>query len=141
MRCAPRCLIILLTLAPGLLAAQAVASAPASGTHPEAPAPAGNDCGQSYSGFVLSSTHPLAGASVAVKGTSVMVVTNGQGFFALPPAVARRPTLVIDAMGYATRVLTYTSCESVTVDLMLLASTRVRKHGRKKGYILNAKRP
>ncbi len=92
----------------------------------------------SYTGRVVANEKPLAGVSVAVKGTSIILITNEEGFFALPPKVTQLPTLSVSAAGYAPQELALTSCMPVTFEMQLLPGTRIKKHGKRKGYIMNA---
>lgn len=101
----------------------------------------GSGCGNGYAGFIKRGDKGLAGASVLVKGSgSVMVVSNSDGFFVLPPSVRGWPTLSVSAMGYEPVTVTYSACEPITVDLKVAPGTRFKKHGRKKGYLVLPKR-
>ena len=91
-----------------------------------------------YTGRVAANEKPLAGVSVAVKGTSIILITNEEGFFALPPKVTQLPTLAVSAAGYAPQELTLTSCLPVTFEMQLLPGTRIKKHGKRKGFIMHA---
>jgi len=90
-----------------------------------------------YTGRVAANEKPLAGVSVAVKGTSIILITNQEGFFALPPKVTQLPTLSVSAAGYAPQELTLTSCMPVVVEMQLLPGTRIKKHGKRKGFIMH----
>lgn len=92
-------------------------------------------CG-AFNGRVISSENPLAGASVFVKGTSIILITNEEGFFTLPASVTHYPTLEVSAAGYAPQELTYTSCAPVTLEMQLLPGTRIKQRGKKKGFIM-----
>jgi hypothetical protein len=91
-----------------------------------------------YTGRVAANEKPLAGVSVAVKGTSIILITNEEGFFALPSKVTQLPTLSVNAAGYAPQELILTSCMPVVVEMQLLPGTRIKKHGKRKGFIMNA---
>ena len=88
-----------------------------------------------FSGRVLAADKPLAGVSLAVKGTINILITNEEGFFTLPATGPGFPTLTVSAAGYAPQVLTLSSCTPVTVELALLPGTRIKKHGKRKGFI------
>jgi hypothetical protein len=92
-------------------------------------------CG-AFSGRVTSSSKPLSGASVLVKGTNIILITNEEGFFTLPPKVVQFPTLAISAAGYAPQDLTLSSCAPLEVDMQILPGTRIKKHGKRKGFIM-----
>lgn len=113
---------------------------PAASGRNDEPANSQSGCGNGYSGTVLVKGEPMAGAAVAVKGTKVLVVTNGMGFFTLPAVVRLYPTLLVDAMGYAPLAFTYSDCEPVTIELHPLANVHFKKHGRKKGFLIQPKR-
>jgi hypothetical protein len=103
--------------------------------------PAANSATQSrpcgtFNGRVMASEKPLAGASVFVKGTSIILITNEEGFFTLPASVVIYPTLAVSAAGYAPQELTYTSCVPVTLEMQLLPGTRIKQHGKRKGFIM-----
>jgi hypothetical protein len=103
--------------------------------------PAANSASQSrpcgtFNGRVMASEKPLAGASVFVKGTSIILITNEEGFFTLPASVVTYPTLAVSAAGYAPQELTYTSCVPVTLEMQLLPGTRIKQHGKRKGFIM-----
>jgi hypothetical protein len=92
-------------------------------------------CG-TFNGRVMSSENPLAGASIFVKGTNIILITNEEGFFTLPASVINFPTLEVSAAGYAPQELTYTSCAPVTLEMQLLPGTRIKQRGKKKGFIM-----
>jgi hypothetical protein len=84
----------------------------------------------------MASEKPLAGASIFVKGTSIILITNEEGFFTLPASVASFPTLAVSAAGYAPQDYTYTNCTPVTLEMQLLPGTRIKQHGKRKGFIM-----
>lgn len=97
--------------------------------------PTPRPCG-AFNGRVMSSENPLAGASVFVKGTSIILITNEEGFFTLPASITHYPTLEVSAAGYAPQELTYSSCAPVTLEMQLLPGTRIKQRGKKKGFIM-----
>ncbi|MVN76320.1 hypothetical protein GO988_08280 [Hymenobacter sp. HMF4947] len=102
--------------------------------HPAAGAPA-QPCAV-FSGRVSASEKPLAGVTVAVKGTSIILITNEEGFFTLPAQVTQFPTLAVSAAGYAPIELTLNSCTPVMVEMQLLPGTRIKQRGKRKGFIM-----
>ncbi len=88
-----------------------------------------------FSGRVMAGGKPLAGVSLSVKGTITVLITNEEGFFTLPATGAGFPTLTVSAAGYAPQVLTLASCAPVTLELEMLPGTRIKKHGKRKGFI------
>ena len=123
---------LLFLLLTGLLAT----SAATAQTAPDSLARAATPCA-AYSGRIASGEKQLAGISVAVKGTKIILITNQEGFFTLPPAVTARPTLLVSAAGYKPQEVTFTSCEPLTIELELLPGTRIKKRGKKKGFIMH----
>lgn len=149
MRFLPHCLIALLAAAPALASGQTASSTQSlpGKDYPPGNAPAeappereGFGCGsQGYTGFVKTGEKALAGASVFVKGTTIVLVTNELGYFVLPPSVVNWPTLSVSAMGYEPVTLTYQACEPLNVGLKVMAGTKFKKHGRKKGWLVPPK--
>lgn len=92
-------------------------------------------CG-TFNGRVMASEKPLAGASIFVKGTSIILITNEEGFFTLPASVVNYPTLAVSAAGYAPQDFTYATCTPVTLEMQLLPGTRIKQHGKRKGFIM-----
>ena len=92
-------------------------------------------CG-TFNGRVMASDKPLAGASVFVKGTSIILITNEEGFFTLPASVVNFPTLAVSAAGYAPQDFTYASCVPATLEMQLLPGTRIKQRGKRKGFIM-----
>ena len=117
-----------------LLCLLAAGTAPSFGqTTP--PAATTRPCG-TFTGRVMASEKPLAGVSIFVKGTSIILITNEEGFFTLPASVATFPTLAVSAAGYAAQDYTYTSCTPATLEMQLLPGTRIKQHGKRKGFIM-----
>jgi hypothetical protein len=92
-------------------------------------------CG-TFNGRVMANEKPLAGASIFVKGTNIILITNEEGFFTLPASVVSFPTLDVSAAGYAAQELTFTSCVPVTLEMQILPGTRIKQHGKRKGFIM-----
>ena len=123
---------LLLCLLAGLLAPGAATAQ----TAPDSPTPAASPCA-AYSGRIVSGEKQLAGISVAVKNTKIIVITNQDGFFTLPPKLTELPTLLVSAAGYKPQEVAFTSCEPLTIELELLPGTRIKKRGKKKGFIMH----
>ena len=105
--------------------------APPKAAATAAPRPCGT-----FNGRVMASENPLAGVSIFVKGTNIILITNEEGFFTLPASVVNFPTLEVSAAGYAPQELTYTSCAPVTLEMQLLPGTRIKQRGKRKGFIM-----
>lgn len=105
--------------------------APPKAAATTAPRPCGT-----FNGRIMASENPLAGVSIFVKGTNIILITNEEGFFTLPASVVNFPTLEVSAAGYAPQELTYTSCAPVTLEMQLLPGTRIKQRGKRKGFIM-----
>jgi hypothetical protein len=88
-----------------------------------------------FSGRVMAGGKPLAGVSLSVKGAMTILITNEEGFFTLPATGTGFPTLTVSAAGYAPQVVTLASCAPTTIELEILPGTRIKKHGKRKGFI------
>ncbi|MEJ7660672.1 MAG: carboxypeptidase-like regulatory domain-containing protein [Hymenobacter sp.] len=104
-------------------------------TAPDSLAPAALPC-PAYSGRIVSGEKQMAGISVAVKGSKIIVITNQEGFFALPPKLTEPPKLLISAAGYKAQEVKLTSCALATIEMEILPGTRIKKRGKKKGFIM-----
>lgn len=104
-------------------------------TAPDSLARAAQPC-PAYSGRIVSGEKQLAGISVAVKGSKIIVITNQDGFFTLPPKLTELPTLLVSAAGYKAQEIALTSCAPATIEMELLPNTRIKKRGKKKGFIM-----
>ena len=78
MRFLPRCLFALLAAAPSLAQAQTATAAVTSPVDTAPPEREGTGCGSGYTGYIKAGEKALAGASVFVKGTNIVLVTNDQ---------------------------------------------------------------
>lgn len=106
------------------------------GSLPRAGQPAlAQPCG-TFSGRIIASEKPLAGVSIFVKGTSIILITNEEGFFTLPSSVTSFPTLAVSAAGYGPQEVTLSSCTPITLEMQLLPGTRIKQHGKRKGFIM-----
>ena len=95
----------------------------------------------SLSGYVLGSDKPLAGVTVAVPGTRLVAITNGEGYFTLATANVAQPVLVFSAAGYEPQTLTPTTCADAHVEMQLLPGTRIKQRGKRKGFIMKTGTP
>lgn len=118
-----------------LLCLLAASTAPCFGQVAPPATTAARPCG-TFNGRVMASEKPLAGASIFVKGTSIILITNEEGFFTLPASVVNYPTLAVSAAGYAPQDFTYATCTPATLEMQLLPGTRIKQHGKRKGFIM-----
>ncbi|MDO7884776.1 carboxypeptidase-like regulatory domain-containing protein [Hymenobacter cheonanensis] len=120
---------------PLLLGLLAVSTVPCFSQAAPPAATTARPCG-TFNGRVMAGEKPLAGTSIFVKGTSIILITNEEGFFTLPASVVNFPTLAVSAAGYAPQEFTYTTCTPVTLEMQLLPGTRIKQHGKRKGFIM-----
>lgn len=92
-------------------------------------------CG-SYTGTIIGNSKPMASVSVAVEDTNIIIITNEEGFFALPSRVKEAPTLKISGAGFEPQTVTYSTCDPLRIELVMLSGTRIKKHGKRKGFII-----
>lgn len=79
---------------------------------------------------------PLIGATVTVKGTQHLYITNSEGHYLVEAPVYQGQILEIEAAGYTTRTLTLTDCNVPVAGLELAAGTRIKKKGKRAGQIV-----
>lgn len=124
-----------------LLAASFFLSARYAATAQTVPVPAatavaaGPPCA-ALSGYVMGNSKPLAGATVSVQGTRLLTITNSEGYYTLPAANVPKPTLLFSAAGYEAQSIAPTTCVDEHVEMQLLPGTRIKKRGKRKGFIM-----
>ena len=79
---------------------------------------------------------PLIGATVTVKGTPHLYITNSEGRYLIEVPVYQGQVLEIEAAGYTTREVLLADCTAPTVNLDMAAGTRVKKKGKRAGQIV-----
>ena len=79
---------------------------------------------------------PLVGATVTVRGTQHLCITNSEGRYLVPVAVYQGQVLEVEAAGYTSREVPVTDCDAPTIGLELAAGTRVKKNGKRAGQIV-----
>ncbi|WP_375416300.1 carboxypeptidase-like regulatory domain-containing protein [uncultured Hymenobacter sp.] len=118
-------------------AAGRLALAPAAATTAAAPAAVAARLACSrLNGQVLGlGGKPLVGATVTVKGTQHLYITNSDGRYLVAGTVYQGQTLEIEAAGYTARDIILTDCTAPVVGLELAPGTRVKKNGKRAGQI------
>jgi hypothetical protein len=96
---------------------------------------AGPPCA-ALSGYVMGNNKPLAGATVSIQGTRLLTITNSEGYYTLAAANVPKPTLLFSAAGYEAQSISPTSCADEHVEMQLLPGTRIKKRGKRKGFIM-----
>ena len=79
---------------------------------------------------------PLVGATVTVKGTSHLYITNGEGRYLIEVPVYQGQLLEVEAAGYTTREVALVDCTAPAIGLEMAAGTRVKKKGKRAGQIV-----
>ena len=79
---------------------------------------------------------PLIGATVTVKGTQNLYITNSEGRYLVEVPVYQNQILEVEAAGYTTREISITDCSAPVVGLELAAGTRIKKNGKRAGQIV-----
>ncbi len=88
-------------------------------------------------GAVLNSDgKPLVGATVTLKGTSHLYITNSEGKYLVEVPVYQGQVLEIEAAGYVTREVSLSDCTAPVVGLELAEGTRIKKNGKRAGQIV-----
>jgi hypothetical protein len=77
----------------------------------------------------------LVGATVAIKGTYEVFTTNSEGSYVINIPVTGAQVLQVSAGGYTEKEIRLQDCNSVTVSLELLPTTRLKQRGKLKGTI------
>ena len=119
-------------------AAQAPARLPA----PARPAkPARLACALAGSQVFDANGQPLAGATLLVKGTQRVYVTDANGQFQFTDPVYQGQVLVIDAAGYTTREVSLTDCTLPRLVLDQAPGARIKRSGKRAGKVIRLGKP
>ena len=78
----------------------------------------------------------LIGATISVKGTQLLYITNADGQYLVENPVYQGQVLEIEAAGYVTRELALTDCAVPAVALELAPGTRIKKSGKRAGQVV-----
>ncbi len=88
-------------------------------------------------GVVLGADgQPLIGATITVKGTQQLYITDGDGKYLIESPVYQGQVLAFEAAGYVTRELKLTDSTVPSVGLELAPGTRIRKNGKHAGQVV-----
>lgn len=79
---------------------------------------------------------PLIGATITVKGTEHLFITDGEGKYQLDVPIYQGQVLEVEAAGYTTREVSLSDCAVPVVGLEPAAGTRVKKGGKRAGQIV-----
>lgn len=79
---------------------------------------------------------PLVGATVTLKGTPHLYITNSEGRYLVEVPVYQGQVLEVEAAGYTTREISLSDCTAPVVGLELAEGTKVKKKGKRAGQIV-----
>ena len=79
---------------------------------------------------------PLVGATVTVKGTQNLYITNSEGHYLVEVPVYQNQVLEVEAAGYVTREFSITDCSAPVVGLEPAEGTKIKKKGKRAGQIV-----
>ena len=79
---------------------------------------------------------PLVGATLLVKGTHDVYVTDSEGKFRLTDPVYQNQTLVVGAAGYTSQEIALTDCTLPRLVLEQAAGVRIRRNGKRAGQVV-----
>ena len=80
---------------------------------------------------------PLIGATITVKGTQYLCITNSEGKYLVEVPVYQGQVLEVEAAGYTTREVSLTDCSVPAIGLKLAEGTKVKKNGKRAGQIVH----
>lgn len=79
---------------------------------------------------------PLVGATLLVKGTHQVYVTDSEGKFQLTETVYQNQVLTIGAAGYTPQDVSLTDCNLPRLVLERNASARIKRNGKRAGQVI-----
>ena len=79
---------------------------------------------------------PLVGATITVKGTQNLYITNSEGRYLVEVPVYQNQVLEVEAAGYTTREVSITDCSAPVIGLELAEGTKIKKNGKRAGQIV-----
>ena len=78
---------------------------------------------------------PIIGATITVKGTQHLCITDSEGKYLVEVPVYQGQVLEVEAAGYTTREVSLTDCSVPAIGLELAEGTKVKKNGKRAGQI------
>jgi hypothetical protein len=78
---------------------------------------------------------PLVGATVLIKGTHQVYVTNSDGHFDLTETVYQGQVLTVQAAGYNTQEIPLDDCSLPRLVLERSSTARIKKSGKRAGQV------
>ena len=78
---------------------------------------------------------PLVGATVSLKGTPHLYITNSEGRSLVEVPVYQGQVLKVEAAGYVTSEVSLSDCDVPVVGLALAEGTRIKRKGKRAGQI------
>ena len=78
---------------------------------------------------------PLIGATLLVKGTQQVYITDNEGRFQLTSPVYQKQLLAVEAAGYTTRLLPLNDCKLPTIVLERDPNSKIKRTGKRAGQV------
>lgn len=79
---------------------------------------------------------PLLGATLLIKGTHLVYVTDSEGNFQLTDPVYQGQTLTVQAAGYNSRDISLADCTIPRLVLEKTAGARIKRSGKRAGQVI-----
>lgn len=79
---------------------------------------------------------PLVGATVLIKGTHQVYVTNSEGHFDLTETVYQGQVLTVQAAGYNTQEVPLEDCSLPRLVLERASTARIKRNGKRAGQVI-----
>ena len=79
----------------------------------------------------------LRGATLLVKGTQQVYVTDAEGRFPFTNPIYQGQVLVVDAAGYTTREATLADCTLLRLVLEQSPGARIKRSGKRAGQVIS----
>ncbi|GAA4383915.1 carboxypeptidase-like regulatory domain-containing protein [Hymenobacter koreensis] len=92
-------------------------------------------CSQLEGRVLNAEGKPLIGATLLVKGTQYITITDQDGRFKLEAPVQEKQILTVEAAGYTPLLLPLASCSLPDLTLERDASTRIKRSGKRAGQV------
>ncbi|GAA4348078.1 hypothetical protein GCM10023185_03660 [Hymenobacter saemangeumensis] len=81
-------------------------------------------------------SRPLIGATVMVKGTSQIYVTDAEGRFQLGDAIYADQVLLVESPGYTVQEMSLADCSLPVIMLKPAPGTRIKQSGKRAGQVI-----
>ncbi|WP_460676312.1 carboxypeptidase-like regulatory domain-containing protein [Hymenobacter coalescens] len=92
-------------------------------------------CAAAAGQVVNADGEPLIGATLLVKGTTTIAITDAKGAFQFSSPIYQGQALVIEAAGYESLVLVPSDCTFPVLMLEREAGTKIKRTGKRAGQV------